>query len=167
MSTIERVPHDWPNRTASQSVRIGALDWHVQLAGSGPALCLLHGTGSSAHSWGAMLPMLARSATVIAPDLPGHGFTTGASRRSLNLPAIASELRRLIEALAIPGPLFLVGHSAGAALALRWALDAPEAPPAAILGFNPSLVAPPAFYTRVLGPVITPVATSGPVTGLL
>lgn len=154
----ERVPADWPNRAHSRSVRVGRLDWHVQVAGRGPAVLLLHGTGSSAHSWADVIPALAARATLIAPDLPGHGFTTGAALESLTLPAIARELDRLLERLGA-GPALAVGHSAGAALALRWALGAAHRP-RALLGFNPSLVPPPALYTLLAGPVFAPLATS-------
>ena len=71
----ERDGRDWPNREASRFVEAGGLRWHVQQMGRGPVLLLLHGTGASTHSWRALLPLLAKSFTVVAPDLPGHGFT--------------------------------------------------------------------------------------------
>ena len=43
-------------------------------------LLLLHGTGAATHSWRALAPLLAERFTVVAPDLPGHGFTTGRPR---------------------------------------------------------------------------------------
>jgi magnesium chelatase accessory protein len=161
-----RVPADWPHRDCSRSVRCGGLDWHVQVAGQGPPLLLLHGSGASAHSWAGLLPALAAHATVVAPDLPGHGYTTGAALADLTLPRITQALATLWEALALPPPRVLAGHSAGAALALRWALDAPQ-PPATVVGFNPSLVAPPAVYTRLLAPLVHPLATAAPVAQLL
>ena len=159
-------PADWPNRAASRSLRVGALDWHVQVAGVGPTLLLLHGSGASAHSWAELLPALAAHATVVAPDLPGHGFTTGAPLESLSLPRMRAALAALMHALALPAPMLVVGHSAGAALGLRWALDT-ETAPQAVLGFNPSLVAPPALYLQWIAPLLNPVATSSPVTSLL
>lgn len=161
-----RVPGDWPHREFSRSVKVGALDWHVQVMGNGPTMVLLHGTGASAHSWADLLPDLALVATLVVPDLPGHGYTTGATLASLALPRVAADLDRLLAALGVDAPTLLVGHSAGAALALRWALGAAQRP-RAIVGFNPSLIAPPAAYTRLLAPLITPVATSSPVTALL
>lgn len=166
-SGLQRVPLDWPLRAHSRSVRLGALDWHVQCLGQGPTVLLLHGSGASAHSWAGLVPVLARHATVIAPDLPGHGYTLGARLDALSLPKVAQALQALLEALALPAPALVVGHSAGAALGLRWLLSHAAQPPRALLGFNPSLIAPPAVYTRVLGPLITPLATSSPVAGLL
>ena len=159
-------PSGWPHREHSRAVQAAGLDWHVQVAGSGPTLLLLHGSGASAHSWADLLPLLAPHATVVVPDLPGHGFTTGAPMAGLTLPRGREALAALLHALKLPAPAWVAGHSAGAALALRWALDAPE-PPRAVLGLNPSLVAPPAIYLQWAAPFINPVATSGPVTRLL
>ena len=65
----------WPNRDKSQFVDAGGLRWHVQTAGNGPVMLLIHGTAAATHSWGGLLPLLAARYTVVAPDLPGHGFT--------------------------------------------------------------------------------------------
>ena len=161
-----RIPLDWPNRRHSRGVAIGKLDWHVQLAGAGPVVLLLHGSGASAHSWADVFSAMAESATVVAPDLPGHGYTRGATLSELTLPRIAADLTALLAALGLDAPALVVGHSSGAALALRMALGTQLAP-RRVLGFNPSLIAPPDIYTRVFGPLITPLATSSPVSSLL
>ena len=154
-----RVPADWPNRAASRSVVIGPLDWHVQVAGTGPTVVLLHGTGASAHSWADLLPSLAAVATVVAPDLPGHGFTTGASPDFLTLPQVAADLDALLDELEVAPPTLVAGHSAGAALAVRWALSGTHVP-RAIVGFAPSLIPPPPVYGQFIAPFVNPVATS-------
>ena len=102
-----------PNRDASRFVRAAGLAWHVQVAGQGPVLLLLHGTGAATHSWRDLLPLLARSFTVVAPDLPGHGFTEAPAARRLSLPGMARDLRALLWALQVE-PVLAVGHSAGA-----------------------------------------------------
>jgi magnesium chelatase accessory protein len=159
-------PDDWPQRRHSRSLKVGPIDWHLQMVGHGPLVLLLHGSGASAHSWAEILPLLSGHATVLAPDLPGHGFTTGAPYSDLTLPRLRESLAALIGALKLPRPALVVGHSAGAALALRWAVDATRAPKA-VLGFAPSLVAPPARFMQWLAPVVQPFATSLPVTSLL
>lgn len=160
-----RIPADWPGRTHSRSVAAGGLD--VQTLGQGPTLLLLHGSGGSAHSWADLLPRLAAHATVIAPDLPGHGYTLGADLPGLSLPRVAAALQALLDTLALPPPSLVVGHSAGAALALRWALTAAGRAAPRLLGFNPSLIPPPALYTRLLAPLVNPLATSTPIAHLL
>jgi len=42
-------------------------------AGSGPVLLLIHGMAGTYENWRAVIEPLARSCTVVAPDLPGHG----------------------------------------------------------------------------------------------
>ncbi|MGH7513927.1 MAG: alpha/beta fold hydrolase [Gemmatimonadales bacterium] len=46
---------------------------HYLEAGSGPPVILLHGFGETSHMWLPLIPKLAASHTVIAPDLPGAG----------------------------------------------------------------------------------------------
>lgn len=118
---------DWPNRECSRFVEAGGVRWHVQVAGEGPTLLLLiHGTGASAHSWRDFIAPFRERCTVVVPDLPGHGFSSPApSLRAMSLPGIAAALGALCRALALPthGPRVLVGHSAGAAILIRAALD--------------------------------------------
>ncbi len=129
---------DWPNRANSRSVRVGGIDWHVQEAGSGPVLLLLHGTGAATHSWREMLQPLAQHFRVIAPDLPGHGFTRGRLPNGLTIPGVARAVTGLLGELDAE-PALIVGHSAGAAIAIRMVLDG-LARPAGIVGIAPALL---------------------------
>jgi magnesium chelatase accessory protein len=128
----------WPNRSASSFVEAGGLRWHVQTAGAGPALLLLHGTGAATHSWRGLFPFLTRSFTVIAPDLPGHGFTTAPEPSAHSLPSFASLIAALLLKLRVT-PVMAVGHSAGAAIAVRMCLDKTIAP-AGIISINGALL---------------------------
>jgi magnesium chelatase accessory protein len=123
----DRDGRDWPNQAASRFVVAGGLRWHVQIAGQGPDLLLLHGTGAATHSWAGLLPLLARQARVIAPDLPGHGFTAAPPLSQLSLPGMAHAVAALLAALGAR-PTLAVGHSAGAAILLRMALERQIAP---------------------------------------
>lgn len=113
---------DWPLRAHSRFVGVGPLTWHVQRLGEGPAVLLLHGTGASTHSWRDVAPLLAERFTVLAVDLPGHGFTRGRLPTGLQLPGIAAALGELLAAEAVE-PVVTAGHSAGAAVAVRMAID--------------------------------------------
>jgi magnesium chelatase accessory protein len=113
---------DWPNKSSSRFVQAAGLRWHVQEMGRGPVLLLLHGTGAATHSWRDLLPILARDFTVIAPDLPGHGFTSLPSSSGLSLPGMATAIGKLLGILG-QRPVIGVGHSAGAAVLIRMALD--------------------------------------------
>ncbi|MEM6530992.1 MAG: alpha/beta fold hydrolase BchO [Myxococcota bacterium] len=113
---------DWPNRELSRLVEIDAIRWHVQVGGKGPAVLLLHGTGSSSHSFRDALPALVEDMTVIAPDLPGHGFSRASTSVPRTLPAMARALTLLLQSLELR-PGVIVGHSAGAAIGAQMALD--------------------------------------------
>ena len=125
---------DWPNRDASLFVEAGGIRWHVQRMGAGPVLLLLHGTGASTHSWRRLAPILARRFTVVAPDLPGHGFTAMAERDGMSLPGMARMLAALLAECGV-APAFVAGHSAGAAILARMAIDGAVAP-AAMVSLN-------------------------------
>ncbi|CAH0276624.1 alpha/beta fold hydrolase BchO [Roseomonas sp. CECT 9278] len=141
---------DWPNREHSRFLRAGGIDWHVQVAGQGPVVLLLHGTAAATHSWRDVLPLLAAHATVVAPDLPGHGFTGMPADPGLTLPGMARLVDALIDALGV-APVLVAGHSAGAAVALRMALDGRIAP-LAVVSLNGALTPlgeeHAAFFTR-------------------
>jgi magnesium chelatase accessory protein len=112
----------WPNRNASTFVEAAGIRWHVQRMGLGTPLLLIHGTGAATHSWRGLLPLLARDFDVIAPDLPGHGFTQSPRSHRLSLPGMADDLCRLLVAIGVK-PEVTVGHSAGAAILARMCLD--------------------------------------------
>lgn len=118
---------DWPNRTASRFVRAVGLEWHVQEMGEGPAALLLHGTGGATHSWRGLMPALAERFRVIAPDLPGHGFTQTPPMNGLSVPGMSRLIGGLIETLRAP-PAIVIGHSAGAPILARMAVDGRIAP---------------------------------------
>ncbi|MFO1144507.1 MAG: alpha/beta fold hydrolase BchO [Amaricoccus sp.] len=117
----------WPNARHSRFVRTGSHRWHLQDAGRGPCVLMLHGAGASTHSWRSVLPDLARDHRVVAIDLPGQGFTEVADTGRCGLDAMAADIAELLAAEGIT-PDVIVGHSAGAAIALRLALDLPRAP---------------------------------------
>jgi len=118
----DRDRSDWPNAEASRFVTAAGLRWHVQVAGDGPALVLVHGTGASTHSWRDLVPSLARHFTVVAPDLPGHGFTEKPRKSQLSLPGMVAGIDALTRELGVT-PALVVGHSAGAAILTRLCLD--------------------------------------------
>ena len=140
---------DWPHRARSRFVAAGRLRWHVQLFGAEdtPVVLLLHGTGAATHSWRALAPILAEDFRVVAIDLPGHGFTTGRPAGGLSMAAMATAIADLLRTLEIV-PQVIVGHSAGAAIGIRMALDGLAAP-AAIIGSSAALLPFPGLGARL------------------
>ena len=127
----------WPNAQHSHFVQAGGIQWHVQTMGQGPCMLLLHGTGSGNFSWRGLLPTLSQHFTVIAPDLPGHAFTSRGPEGALSLPGMAEGLRALMLQLHLT-PQVIVGHSAGAAIAAHMALHFDSASRSTLIGLNPA-----------------------------
>lgn len=129
----------WPNHSASRRLRVRPHEWHIQEMGDGPTVLLLHGAGASTHTWRDILPQLAEIHHVVALDLPGQGFTRAGTLRRCGLDRMAED----IAALCLSQNWHLraiIGHSAGAALALALSeiLD-PDTGPDLVLGLNPAL----------------------------
>ncbi|XUU61787.1 alpha/beta fold hydrolase BchO [Erythrobacter sp. HA6-11] len=137
----EREGLKWPHREASRFVEVRGLRWHIQQMGlersERPKLLLLHGTGASVHSWHGIMPLLAKQFEVFVPDLPGHAFTAGKPRGGLTLSGIVNALSELLEQERFE-PDMAVGHSAGAAIALEWALSSSGDIP--LVGLNPAIM---------------------------
>ena len=126
---------NWPHRAHSRFVRAAHMQWHVQqfdsLLADAPTALLIHGTGSSTHSWRGLVPLLTPHFSLLAVDLPGHAFTDmppgGATSQQLSLPGMAGALGELLKVLAV-SPALVIGHSAGAAIGIRMCLDGLIAP---------------------------------------
>ncbi len=156
------LPIDWPNREYSRRVAAAGRSWHVQIAGAGPDVVLLHGTGAATHSWHQLLPMAATRYRVIAVDLPGHGFTSRHRREALTLAGISRDLSELLTHLGVD-PVAIVGHSAAAAIAVEL-LSAAQFKSASMLGLNPALMPYGAGFRPVLVPMTRWAAESRLVT---
>lgn len=112
---------------AADMRRVGP--WHLHVRDSGPrdapAVVLLHGFGSSLHTWDAWAEGLQGTHRVIRLDLPGSGLSPPdpdddyTDARSLQL------LLALLDALGVPRASF-VGHSMGGRIAWTFAAHHPE-----------------------------------------
>jgi magnesium chelatase accessory protein len=111
-------PAHWPNRAHGRHIRTRPHDWWVVDTGKGPTLLLLHGAGASGHSFAPLLPFLTPHYRCIIPDLPGQGFTRAGARGRFGLDPTADDLASFCD-LNHFTPAAIIGHSAGAAIALR------------------------------------------------
>jgi len=102
---------------------VDGADVAAHVGGDGPALLLLHGFPQTHEVWRHVAPELARSHTVICPDLPGYGDS--AVPESLAKRTTARTLLEVARRLG-HGRVAVVGHDRGALVALRAALDHPE-----------------------------------------
>ena len=99
-------------------VQVGAQLVHIESAGQGPPVLLLHGFGASTFSWRHVLPGLAESFRVIAVDLNGFGYTQRPKDpEAYTRQGQAALVLGVMDALGIERA-HLVGHSYGGALTL-------------------------------------------------
>ncbi len=131
--------HDWPNRAASRFVTAGGVSWHVQVMGEGAPMLLLHGTA----------PRRTRSPILRDPRPPFPGdrsgsagacvFRCGGVRGFLSTTGMAQGVAQLCKALGV-APAVIVGHSAGAAVAIRATIDG-QLTPKLIVSINGAVMA--------------------------
>ena len=69
---------DFPNGFRVEEIATNGTTLHVRVGGAGPAVVLLHGYGDSGDMWAPLAADLARSHTVIVPDLRGLGLSARA-----------------------------------------------------------------------------------------
>jgi 3-oxoadipate enol-lactonase len=97
----------------------------VQTVGTGPPAVLLHGVGADRVLWAPVLSGLSQVGEMIAPDLRGHGETPAPPGSTFVLSEHVADVLGLLDERGLE-KVDWVGHSAGAFLALRLALDHPE-----------------------------------------
>lgn len=94
------------------------------VAGEGPVLLLLHGLGCDHTTWAPVVQALARTHTVIAPDLLGHG-ASAKPRADYSVGGYANGMRDLLTVLGVD-KVTVVGHSFGGGVAMQFAYQFPE-----------------------------------------
>src|ERR671914_158103 len=136
-----------------QDVEIDGLPISYLVAGEGPPLVLLHGAGDNALDWRWVMPTLAATHRVYAPDLPGS--PDSARPDAAYSPAFFERFAvGFLDALGI-GRATFVGNSLGGLIALRLALSEPARVTALVL-----------VDSAGLGSAVNPAFTSVNVPGL-
>jgi pimeloyl-ACP methyl ester carboxylesterase len=121
-------PFDEIRRTEPEDrfLRIGDQLVHVEMAGAGPPLVLLHGFGGSTYSWRRVMPELAQSFRVVAVDLNGFGYTQRPRDRArYTREAQGALVLSVMDALGFQ-TAHLMGHSYGGGISLWIAWKHPE-----------------------------------------
>jgi pimeloyl-ACP methyl ester carboxylesterase len=95
-----------------------------RIAGSGPAILLIHGIGDNSTTWTGVHAKLAQRFTVVAPDLLGHG-KSDKPRADYSAAAYANGMRDLLSVLDIER-VTIVGHSLGGGVAMQFAYQFPH-----------------------------------------
>jgi pimeloyl-ACP methyl ester carboxylesterase len=108
-----------------ETCNLAGVSMHYYCAGRrGTPLVLIHGLGSSAETWAALMLLLSKEYLVYAPDLPGFGRTPLA-QEGTNIRTHVLYLERFLDVLGYPR-VILVGNSLGGWIATRFAVEYPE-----------------------------------------
>ena len=112
-----------------ERVRTQGAEIHVAIGGDGPPLLLLHGNPLTHVSWHKIAPALAKSFTVVAPDLRGYGDSSkpdgGPDHAAYTFRAMGEDNFELMDRLGFER-FQVAGHDRGARVGFRMALDRPE-----------------------------------------
>ena len=103
----------------SKEAKVNGIRMHYRIAGSGSPLVLLHGSPLTSRSWLKIIPTLARTHTVIAPDLRGYG-ESDRPETGYELHTMAEDIRQLVHQLGMESGS-LVGHDLGGLVAYVYA----------------------------------------------
>src|SRR6266567_4267880 len=111
-------------REAQGPRRISVIDIHPGHAAR--TLIFVHGYGGSAMQWLYQLRFFGQTARVIAPDLRGHGLSDDPAGLAYTMDGLVNDLELVLEALQVEGPIHVVSHSFGGAVATEYILRHPE-----------------------------------------
>lgn len=108
-------------------VQVDGLDVHYAEAGSGPTVALIHGASGNLRDFTFSLSarLAAEGFRAVAFDRPGFGYTDRPAARG-HVPAEQARILRAAAAQIGAARPIVVGHSYGGAVAMAWAVDAPE-----------------------------------------
>jgi len=109
----------------SRFVAVDGLRIHYKRAGAGPPVLVVHGSGGSLHSVGAVSAAMSVFCDVIRLDLPGFGLSGPRADRDYRIRTYAATVHRFMDAIGVP-QYAVVGHSLGGNIAWNLALDHPD-----------------------------------------
>lgn len=107
----------------SKFVSILDMDVHYRITGQGPAVLLIHGIGSSLHTWSAYHKYLSKDFTVVSLDIPGFGLTGAPPKTKFTFDLYTQVFKKLLDFLKIE-TAHIVGNSLGGILTWQFALRA-------------------------------------------
>ncbi|HUF53268.1 MAG TPA: alpha/beta hydrolase [Dehalococcoidia bacterium] len=112
-----------PMSETYESQRV-TLHYNIWGDGSKPPMMLIHGGQDHSRNWDFVAERLADRYTIYAPDLRGHGDSGWAIGGMYSIPEFTLDVANLADR--IEGPLTVIGHSLGGAIALQYAGTIPE-----------------------------------------
>jgi pimeloyl-ACP methyl ester carboxylesterase len=114
-----------PSAITARDAKIDNVQLHYLIAGTGPAIILLHGYTQTSRMWRPIIPLLAEKFTVIAPDLPGIGDSSIPADNKIDMITAAKQIHDLVRSLKIDS-VRVVGHDIGLMVAYAYAAQFPN-----------------------------------------
>ena len=103
---------------------VDGAELHVEVTGDGRPVVLVHGLGLSSALWNRMRDSFGAGYRLVLVDLRGAGRSHELERTDLSLARWADDLAEVVRELELDRPV-LVGHSLGASIVLKYALERP------------------------------------------
>jgi pimeloyl-ACP methyl ester carboxylesterase len=104
---------------------VGGCNFYYEIAGKGPPLVLVHGTGADCQSFADVVPILSRQFKVYSYDMRGHGKTVRLTDDPLSDDIWADDLAALMTHLELPSAA-ISGWSLGGLIAMNFVLRHPR-----------------------------------------
>lgn len=103
-------------------VSVNGRQVHYRIAGSGPALLLIHQSPQNSRMWAAMQQRYADRYTVIAPDTPGFGYSDALPGNPMTIAEFGAATLQFVDALGLQRFAVFGMHTGGLiATWLAWA----------------------------------------------
>ena len=112
-----------PAGFTEKSATVNGVKINYKIGGQGPVVVLLHSYAQTSHMWLPLLPVLAKSCTVIAPDLRGAGKSER-PEGGYDKKTMAKDIRELVHQLGF-NEVSIVGHDIGLMVAYAYAAQYP------------------------------------------
>ncbi len=126
--SVDSLKSRWA-QSPSQFIDLDGMQVHLRDEGrrdDATPVVLLHGTGSSLHTWDGWVERLKATHRVIRFDRPGFGLTGPNPSGDYTMNYYSGFLERLLYRLGVDGPVILAGNSSGGYMAWHFAVAHPN-----------------------------------------
>lgn len=122
--SVEDLKKEYANEH-SKFTEIDGMQLHYRDEGTGFPIVLIHGTGSSLHTWDAWTKELTKTNRIIRMDLPAFGLTGPNATADYTIKSYTNFLYQFLQKIKVD-QFHLAGNSLGGNIAWNYAAENPE-----------------------------------------
>lgn len=122
--SVDELKKEYANQN-SQFTEIDGMQVHYRDEGTGFPIVLIHGTGSSLHTWDAWTKELTKTNRIIRMDLPAFGLTGPNATADYSIKSYTNFLYQFLQKIKVD-QFHLAGNSLGGNIAWNYAAENPE-----------------------------------------